>query len=242
MMIGHKMTLEIATHKSILIHILKDIFTDMELGSSLGFKGGTAAYLFYDLGRFSVDLDFDLLNSEKEDLIFEKLKNILKEYGLVTQAQKKRFSFFYLLSYDNKIQNAYNIKVDINRRDFGSKYEVKSYLGIPMKVMVREDMIAHKLVAMFERIGKTNRDIFDVWFFLKNNWPINEAIIEKRTGMSMRQFLQKCIDVLEGMSDRGILSGIGELLDAKQKLWAKAKLRSETIFLLRLKLESLQPN
>jgi hypothetical protein len=56
----------------------------------------------------------------------------------------------------------------------------------------------------------------------------------------MQQFLQKCIDVLEGMSDRGILSGIGELLDVKQKLWAKTKLRSETIFLLRLRLESLQ--
>lgn len=36
--------------------------------------------------------------------------------------------------------------------------------------MVREDMAAHKMVAMLERIGKTNRDIFDVWFFLKNNW------------------------------------------------------------------------
>lgn len=108
-----------------------------------------------------------------------------------------------------------------------------------MKVMVREDMAAHKLVAMFERIGKTNRDIFDVWFFLKNNWPINEKIIEKRTNMSMRQFIKTCIDLLNKMSDRGILSGIGELLDAKQKLWAKEKLRSETIFLLKLKLESL---
>lgn len=233
------MTLEIATHRSVLIHILKDIFTDIELGPLLGFKGGTAAYLFYDLGRFSIDLDFDLLDPSKEDLIFEKLKDILQEYGLVTEARKKRFSFFYLLSYNNKIQNAYNIKIEVNRRNFGSKYEMKSYLGIPMKVMVRDDMAAHKLVAMFERIGKSNRDIFDVWFFLKNNWPINEKIIEKRTGMSMQQFLQKCIDMLEGVGDRGILSGMGELLDAKQKAWVKEKLRSETIFLLRLRLDSL---
>ena len=58
-----------------------------------------------------------------------------------------------------------------------------------MKVMVREDMAAHKLVAMYERSGQTNRDIYDVWFFLKNNWPINEKIIEKRTGMSVQEFL-----------------------------------------------------
>ena len=232
------MTLEIATHRSILIHILKDIYTDTEIGPVLGFKGGTAAYLFYGLSRFSVDLDFDLLDPEKEDLIFEKIKNILKAYGLVAEARKKRFSFFYLLVYDNKIQNAYNIKIEINRRSFGSKYEVMSYLGIPMKVMVRQDMVANKLVAMFERIGKSNRDIFDVWFFLKNNWPINEKIIEKRTNMSMQQFLQTCIDLLDKMSDRGILSGIGELLDVKQKIWVKTKLRSETIFLLKLRLDT----
>ena len=207
------MTLEIPAHKNVLIHILKDIYTNTEIGPILGFKGGTAAYLFYDLSRFSVDLDFDLLDAEKEDLVFEEIKNILKEYGSVTEAHKKRYSLVFILAYNNKIQNAYNIKVEINRRDFRSKYEVKSYLGIPMKVMVREDMFAHKLVAMYERVGKTNRDIYDVWFFLKNNWPINETIIKKRTGMSLREFVQVCIDMLDKKSDRGILSGIGELLD-----------------------------
>lgn len=228
------MTLEITAHKNILIHILKDIYTDVDLGPALGFKGGTAAYLFYELSRFSVDLDFDLLNAQKEDLVFEKVKNILQKYGEVKQARKKRFSLFYLLAYHNKIQAAYNIKVEINRRDFGSRYEVKSYLGIPMKVMVREDMVANKLVALFERVGETNRDIYDVWFFLKNNWLLNENIITKRTGMSLQEFLPLCIALLEKKSDRGILSGVGELLDEKQKRWAKEHLRSETIFLLKL--------
>ncbi len=233
------MTLDIVTHKSILINILKDIYADADIGQMLGFKGGTAAYLFYDLSRFSVDLDFDLLAPESEDLVFEKLKSILEKYGTVKEARKKRYCLFYLLVYNNKIENAYNIKVEVNRRDFGSKYAVKSYIGVNMKVMVREDMAAHKLVAMYERIGETNRDIFDVWFFLKNNWPINEKIIAKRTGMSMQQFLQRCIDELMVRSDQGILSGMGELLDAKQKTWARDKLRSETVFLLKLKLESL---
>lgn len=225
-----------------LLYILKDIYSDAQLGPILGFKGGTAAYLFYDLSRFSVDLDFDLLDSDREELVFEKIKAILERYGVVTEARKKRYSLFFILDYDNKIKNAYNIKIEINRRDFGSKYEVKSYLGIPMKVMVREDMAAHKMVAMLERIGKTNRDIFDVWFFLKNNWPINERIITTRTGMSMEHFLQACITNLASMSDRGILSGVGELLDAAQKEWVKRNLRSETIFLLKLKLESLKVN
>lgn len=231
------MTLETSTHKNLLIHILKDIYADAGIGPFLGFKGGTAAFLFYELTRFSVDLDFDLLDPTKGDAIFEEIKKILVEYGEVKDARKKRYSYFFLLSYTSKTQGAYNIKVEINCRNFGSKYEVKSYLGIPMKIMVMEDMVAHKMVAMLERIGKTNRDIFDTYFFLKNSWPINQAIIEIRTGLSMKQFLQKCINTLEAMSNRGILSGIGELLDDKQKVWARDKLRTETIFLLKLRLD-----
>ena len=231
------MTIDRNIHKNILIKILKDIFTNSLVGPFLGFKGGTAAYLFYDLNRFSVDLDFDLLDQTTEDQVYEGVKEILNNYGILKEARKKRFSLFYLLSYDEKVAGAQNVKVEINRRDFGSKFEVKSYIGIPMKVMVKEDMIAHKLVAMYERIGKTNRDIFDVYFFFKNNWQVNKKIIENRTGLIYTDFMQKTIILLEKMSNRNILSGIGELVDAKQKAWVKAKLKEETIFLLKLALE-----
>lgn len=231
------MSLDIVTHKNILLKILKDIFTNHALGPLLGFKGGTAAYLFYDLNRFSVDLDFDLLGESKEDFVFEKVRKILEKYGTVKEADKKRFNLFYMLSYDDKSPGAQNIKVEINRRNFGSKYEVRAYLGISMKVMIKEDMAAHKLAAMYERIGRTNRDIFDVWFFLEHNWPINKQIVESRTGMPFKDFLQKCVALLEKMKDKGVLAGMGELLDVKQKSWAKANLRTETIFQLKLKME-----
>lgn len=234
------MTLEITTHKNILLHILKDIYSDQAIGSILGFKGGTAALLFYDLPRFSVDLDFDLLDSKQEEAVFKIVQDILERYGIIKQARKKRYSLFFLLSYENKIHNAYNIKVEINRRNFGSHYAIKSYLGIPMKVMIQQDMVAHKLVAMLERLGSTNRDIFDVWFFLKNNWPINEKIVEKRTNLTLKEFLRKCIAGLESMSDTGILSGLGELLDQQQKIWAKKHLRTEAILLLKMRLESIK--
>jgi predicted nucleotidyltransferase component of viral defense system len=231
------MTIDIATHKNILVKVLKDIFTNHIIAPHLGFKGGTAALLFYDLNRFSVDLDFDLLEPSKEIEIFEIVKNILDKYGTV-KAQNKRYSLFFLLVYQDKQAGAQNIKVEINKRNFGSKFQVKQYLGIVMQVMVPADMAANKLVAMHERIGKTNRDIFDVWFFLSNNWPVNQKIIELRTNTSYREFLNTCITELEQMSDRNILSGIGELLDAKQKAWTKINLRNDTIFLLKLALSN----
>lgn len=232
------MSLNTAKHNNILIKILKDIFSDASIAPFLGFKGGTAAAMFYGLNRFSVDLDFDLLDFEKEDYIFERVKIILERYGKLKEVWKKRFNLFYILSYDDKDINAQNVKVEINRRSPGSHYEIELFLGISMRVMTREDMAAHKLCAMYERITKTNRDVFDVQFFLSHDWPVNEKIVEERMEMSYKEFLKKCIEIIEKIGDWDILAGMGELLDEKQKDWVRAKLKSEVLFSLRLALEN----
>lgn len=228
------MTLNISTHKTILFQILKDIYSDTSVAPFLGFKGGSAALMFYGLDRFSVDLDFDLLDESKEDIIFEKVIAIAKKYGMLKELYKKRFNLFCLLSYEDKAQN---IKVEINKRQFGSTYEIKTYLGVSMLVMKKQDMFAHKLIAMSERIGKTNRDIYDVWFFLAHRFPINEEIIKKRSSMPLAKFLKKCINRIETVNIREILAGMGELLTPKQKAWAKTNLQKETIALLKLRSE-----
>ena len=124
--------------------------------------------------------------------------------------------------------------MEINKRNFGARYEIKDLLGISMKVMVQEDMLAHKLLAMLNRMGKANRDIYDVWYFLSKDWVVNKEIIERITGQPYKVFLEKCVDVLSDMSNQRILNGLGELLTPKQKVWVKAKLLEDTIFLLRL--------
>lgn len=229
------MEFSIPIHRNILLQILKEIYTDTTLGPILGFKGGTAAHFFYNLTRFSVDLDFDLLDETKESYVFERIKNILQDFGILKEKYKKKHTLFFILSYG---ETARNIKVEINRRSFGSRYELKNYLGISMCVMVQEDMFAHKLIATLERSNTANRDIFDVWFFLKNNWPINKTLVEKRAGVSFQKYLAKCIAFLESYPDRNILAGIGELLDKKQKSRAKAHLQNDVIFLLKARLES----
>ncbi len=229
------MTLDYSKHKNILLQILKDIYSDTSIAPCLGFKGGTAALMFYDLPRNSVDLDFDLLDESKEDEVFEKVSTIVKEYGKVLDSRIKRFNLLHVVSYDPKAQN---IKVEVNRRQFGSRYEMKTLLGISMLVMVQEDMFAHKLMAMYERVGKTSRDVFDVNYFAKSNWSINREIVEQRSGMSFKETLEKCIDMLEKMDNKHILDGLGELLSDPQKDSARAKLKSDTIFQLKVMLDN----
>ena len=84
------MTLDISTHKTILFQILKDMYSDTAISPFLGFKGGTAAVLFYGLDRFSVDLDFDLLDERKEDIVFERVTEIIQKYGVLKDSYKKR--------------------------------------------------------------------------------------------------------------------------------------------------------
>lgn len=222
-------------HRNILVRILKDIYTDSTLGPLLGFKGGTAALFFYNLNRFSVDLDFDLLDETQEDYVFQRIADIITVYGKIKTQSKKRFTLFYELSY---AEADWNLKVEINRRNFGSRYEIINYFGISMQVMVKADMFANKLAALYERAERANRDIYDVWFFLQNDWPINKELVERRLGFSFSDCLSKCINKLEKITNRNILFGLGEVLDDKQKAWVKTKLKQETLFLLRVLLDN----
>jgi predicted nucleotidyltransferase component of viral defense system len=220
---------QVDIHRNYLVRILKDIYSNPVISPILGFKGGTAVYLLYGLDRFSVDIDLDLIDLDKKEIVFNAIENILVNYGTIMERYKKKNTIFFMLSYEKK---THNIKVEINTRNFGSRYELKDYLGLSLNVMVKEDMFAHKLFALYERKGKSNRDIYDINYFLKSNWTFNNEIIIKRTGMNEIDFIKKCIEIIKKKTSRNILSGIGELLSTEKKKWIKENLISDTVFLL----------
>lgn len=217
-------------HKFFLTQILKDIYSDIELANCLGFKGGTALMFFYDLPRFSVDLDFNLLNLAKEKTVYEKVRKILLKYGKIFDEAMKFYGPIIVLDYG---VGERKLKIEISNRQWNNHYERKNLLGINMQVMVAPDMFAHKLCALLDRGELTNRDIFDSWFFMQKQTPINKEIVETRMEMPLADYMQKCIDHLESMSNRGILNGLGELMDEDMKKFVRTKLRTETISLLR---------
>lgn len=224
-------------HELILNNIVKDVYGDRFLAPILGFKGGTACYLFYNLPRFSTDLDFNLLDKKETKEVLERFKKILTKYGIVKESGIKRNTIFLLLSYEKKSQN---VKIEISLRDYGNNYKIINYFGISVLVMRRENMFAHKLVAISERRKIANRDLFDVHFFLENNWPMSEKIIRARTGKDVKEHIKNLISFINAeISNRNILFGLGEILDEKQKKWVKTNLKKETIFLLNVYLKNL---
>lgn len=222
-------------HKVIMIQILKDIYQDTQISSLLGFKGGTACYLFHNLSRYSTDLDFDLLDVEKKDLVDKKVKEIVKKYAVIKEQYIKRNTIFFLLDYGEK---EHNIKIEISTRGLENHYEVLDYLGIGMLVMKKEDMFANKLVAMMQRRKIANRDIFDLYYFFSKHWDVNKNIIKLRTGKKLNQYLADCVKRIEKVNNSQILQGLGELIDEKKKDWIRKNLQKETLFLLRFYLEN----
>ena len=145
-------------HRFFMLQILKDIYSDVELAAVLGFKGGTALMFFYDLPRFSVDLDFNLLDAIKERSVYDKIRSILCKYGKIHDEAIKFYGPILVLDYG---AGERKLKVEISNRLFDNHYEVKTLLGISMQVLTAPDMFAHKLCALLDRGEVTNRDIFD---------------------------------------------------------------------------------
>jgi predicted nucleotidyltransferase component of viral defense system len=218
--------IDINKHRFFLLQLLKDIFSDPLLANSLGFKGGTAMMFFHNLPRFSTDLDFDLINQEKENEVYDIIREIILKYGNIHDEAKKYFGPLVVLNYGSGERK---LKIEISKRDFGSSYTIKNLLGINIRVMETADMFTHKLCALVDRNTIANRDIFDSWFFMKNKTPLNKDIIETRMRVSMDKHLESCIRQLEKRKSKKLLDGLGELLDDELKPFVRKDLLKETI-------------
>jgi len=206
------------THETHLRRLLTLLFSNRTLAQSLCFKGGTALFMFYHLDRFSTDLDF---NCTRLDLDVERINDVFKDYTIQDYSNKYN-TWFWLLSYQ---KTHMKIKVEVSKRDFPDTYETKDLLGIPVNVMTKDCMFAHKLCAITDRKKLQNRDLYDAYFMLKNSFEIKEEIIQIRTKKNLKEYLQYLLEFIPKHVKPGyILDGLGEVLDEKQKIWVKENL------------------
>ena len=216
--------LDVNRHKFFLLQLLKEIYSDPELASSLAFKGGTALMLFHDLPRFSVDLDFNLTANSDEEVASAKLRAILVKHGTIRDEARKRYGMLLVLNYED---DGRNFKVEVSNRSYPDEYELRDYLGVSMNVMRLEYMFTHKLMALLDRNALTNRDVFDCWFCMKQRLVLRKSILDLRLKGTFEDYMGKAIEAVTAISGNRILDGIGELLDPELKKWVKTDLTSE---------------
>lgn len=225
-------------HRAVMLKIIREIYSNRQLGQTLGFKGGTAAYFFYDLPRFSVDLDFDLINPspEKATKVFTEIRKVLSNIGIITDENPKLNTLLLELSYET---DSRKLKVEISTREQQNQYQLLDLYGTACKVMTKEYMFACKLIALTRRNKLASRDLFDINFFLKQNWDIASAPVEEVIGKTLPVYLTEVAEfITEKFTEKNVLDGVGDLLDESQRQDRKLKrnLIDETLFMLRSRL------
>ena len=192
----------------------------------MSWVGGTALMFFHNLPRFSTDLDFNLLDTGKLDIVYTKVRQILLRFGTIDDEAKKQFGPILVLNYG---KGERMLKVEISTRQFDNHYEMRTLAGTDIRVLRIPDMFAHKLCAMGERLSP--RDVFDVWYFLQQlHANINETIIMERTGKPVADYASWCADRVREASPKLLMQGLGEVVDdTRTKNFIKTKLIEETV-------------
>ena len=217
-------------HEILLKKILADIYQDKNLGASIAFKGGTCLYLFYNLDRFSTDLDFNVI----ADKLNEKAMTlILNRHLNINQAISKRNTWFWIGSFEKGKQK---IKVEISKRNYPDKYINQNFYGLTVPILSKDCMFAHKLCALTDRKKLQNRDVYDALFMFQNGFEVNEEIIEIRTSKSSKEYFKDLVTFLKkNVKPNLILDGLGEVLNEKQKSWVKSNLFEKLLFELEIR-------
>jgi hypothetical protein len=76
--------------------------------------------------------------------------------------------------------------------------------------------------------------LYDVNFFLKNNFPLNNSIIIERTWKNIDELVKELVEILpEHYQKNNVLADLWEVLTDPQKIWMKNRAVDETIELLK---------
>lgn len=187
---------------------------------SLAFKGGTALYKFYNLNRFSEDLDFDLVGKRFDiDKMIKKIIRNLDLTGMQRTLYEKiehgnetniRFIVRGPL-YDGSKNSMSRVTLNISKREkpisLLNKLLVATYPEIPsfeLSVLDIEEIAAEKIRCIMTR--EKPRDIYDLWFLSKKDITLDVRLINKKLKIYKLTFNQKKFI---------------EKINEKQKMWKR---------------------
>ncbi len=160
----------------------------------LVFKGGTALYKFYNLNRFSEDLDFDIAG--KQFNLDALTKRVLRGFELTgmqrtlyeTKDYRNEINIKFVVRgplYDGSKNSMSRMTLNLSRRErpttISNKLLIASYAEIPsfeVTVLDSREIVAEKIRCIMTR--EKPRDVYDLWFLYKRETPIDLSLINKK--------------------------------------------------------------
>jgi predicted nucleotidyltransferase component of viral defense system len=173
----------------------------------LVFKGGTALYKFYNLNRFSEDLDFThtgkKLDSKKlRDQVIRSCSylGINGRSGEIEKHQKEvnLSLFFNGPLYDGRKGSITRVSFNISLRERPQYKEnrlcISPFNEIPsfeLTVLREDEILAEKVRAVLTR--DKPRDIYDMWFLLKRGVKLDKALINRKLKIYKLKYQKKSV-------------------------------------------------
>ncbi|OIO19899.1 MAG: hypothetical protein AUJ23_01085 [Candidatus Magasanikbacteria bacterium CG1_02_32_51] len=174
----------------------------------ISFIGGTSLRFFYNLPRFSEDLDFDnfgLSEQEFDEIIKELVKDLVLRGFVIDSLVKFKGAYHCYLRFSNLLyQNNLSthvdekilVKIDTTKQDFIFKPERKFFnrYGITEEIQVNpiDILMAQKTMALLGRKRAKGRDFFD-FVFLDGITKPNLEYLKKELGIDSLEKLKVLI-------------------------------------------------
>lgn len=195
-------------------HAIREVMQEIALAGlqragffdKAAFYGGTCLRIFYELPRFSEDLDFSLLKPEKHFSLEPYFKAIEKEFsdwgfGVQITQRKKSAQSAVVSAFLKKETSIYDVQITGQRRlkikfevdtDPPSGFAVEERLLVQpysfyVKCYALPDLYAGKMHALLFRRWKNRvkgRDWFDFEWYVQRRTPLNLAHLEERARQS----------------------------------------------------------
>jgi predicted nucleotidyltransferase component of viral defense system len=230
----NKKDLELYTNFPDPYQVEKDYLQDMLLGeiyskkftsNSLVFKGGTALSKFYNSGRFSEDLDFNILaNGSSTSELATKIEHVLlsapyKPINLQRPSINKFETLTLEISfqgprYNGKLSTLQHISLEINTKS-NLKYKpipmVKRpiYKDMPdytVLVMDSREILTEKVRAIMSKTRKhKERDLYDIYFLLGKKTKLDKNIVLEKLKESEMKFTKgDLLSNINGIADKWV--------------------------------------
>jgi len=183
---------------------------------------------FYDLPRFSVDLDFDWLWWDHKRYL-NILENELSKFGKIADKKDKFYTIYYELNYKPWKRN---LKIEISKRWSSGAFVTQNFMWESILIMSKEDLFTNKMIALLNRKNITNRDIFDIRYFLQLWVDLNPKLIETKTNQTFQDYIDQVKQFMSNYDFQKVLYGLGELIDSNQKQFAKTKMKAQILWYL----------
>ena len=191
---GEGLPLHILEQDYIQALYLQEIYRRTE---DLVFKGGTYLKHAYGLDRFSEDLDFTSLGEEEVESVLEGSASALSDYGVeagLSGYRRMGDSITCLMRYKGPLfdgtersMGAIHVEVSTRKDILLDPVWERLFFEYPETRVVnalglrREEALAEKLRALSMR--EMGRDLYDVWFLMKQGTEIRRTIFEGKMRM-----------------------------------------------------------